>query len=176
MAKVNYNYYNVTMVSSISEMMELALKEAPNRIAYKYKVGDEIRSLTFSSFIDRVYSLGAFLTSKGESAGRIACLGSNSISWITAYFTALRFVVPLIKRLYGSVFEEKSVNAVTAFNISSNHGREEFIPVKLEGSVAHPIFRKSGVISLLCEADGYTVIDRNKEGLKKSEEITVHLF
>ncbi len=93
-----------------------------------------------------------------------------------AYFTALRFVVPLIKRLYGSVFEEKSVNAVTAFNISSNHGREEFIPVKLEGGVAHPIFRKSGVISLLCEADGYTVIDRNKEGLKKSEEITVHLF
>lgn len=90
LAKVNYNYYNVTMVSSIREMMELALKEAPNKIAYKYKVGDEIRSLTFSSFIDRVYSLGAFLASKGESAGRIACLGSNSINWITAYFTALR--------------------------------------------------------------------------------------
>ena len=62
LAKVSYNYYNVTMVSSIREMMELALKEAPNKIAYKYKVGDEIRSLTFSSFIDRVYSLGAYST------------------------------------------------------------------------------------------------------------------
>ena len=90
MAKVNYSYYDVTMVSSIREMMDLALKEAADKIAYKYKVGDEIRSLTYQSFIDRVYSLGAFLTSKGESAGRIACLASNSVNWITAYFTALR--------------------------------------------------------------------------------------
>lgn len=93
-----------------------------------------------------------------------------------AYFTALRFVVPLIKRFSSSTQEDKTVRAVTAFNISSNHGREEFVPVKLENGTAHPIFRKSGVISLLCEADGYTVIDRNKEGLKKNEEITVHLF
>ncbi len=93
-----------------------------------------------------------------------------------AYFTALRLVVPLIKRLYKSSEEEKKVSAVTAFNVSSNHGREEFIPVKLENGVAYPIFRKSGVISLLCEADGYTVIDRNKEGLKKDEEITVYLL
>lgn len=90
MAKVNYSYYDVTMVSSIREMIDLALKEAPEKIAYKYKVADEIRCITYESFIDRIYSLGAYLTSKGESAGRIACLGSNSINWITAYFTALR--------------------------------------------------------------------------------------
>ncbi len=90
MARVNYSYYDVTMVSSIREMVDLALKEAPNRIAYRYKVGDEIRSITFKKFIDRVYSLGAFLASKGEASGRIACLASNSINWITAYFTALR--------------------------------------------------------------------------------------
>ena len=93
-----------------------------------------------------------------------------------AYFTALRLVVPLIKRLYGCTLEEKTVKAVTAFNISSNHGREEFVPVRIENGVAYPIFRKSGVISLLCEADGYTVIDRNKEGLKAGEEIRVILF
>lgn len=93
-----------------------------------------------------------------------------------AYFTALRFVVPVIKRLYGAFYEERSTTAQTAFNISSNHGREEFIPVKLEGDTAYPIFRKSGVISLLCEADGYIVIDRNKEGLKAGEEVRVQLF
>ncbi len=90
MAKVNYKYYDVTMVSSIKEMVDLALKEAADKIVYKYKVGDEIRSMTYEAFINRMYSLGAYLTANGEAAGRIACLGSNSINWITAYFTALR--------------------------------------------------------------------------------------
>ena len=90
MGKVNYNYYNVTMVSSIREMVDLALKEAADKIVYKYKVGDEIRSMTYEAFINRMYSLGAYLTSNGEGAGRIACLGANSFNWITAYFTTLR--------------------------------------------------------------------------------------
>ena len=90
MAKVNYKYYDVTMVSCIKEMIELALKEAPEKIAYKYKVHDEIRSITYEAFINRIYSLGAYLTANGEGAGRIACLGTNSFNWITAYFTALR--------------------------------------------------------------------------------------
>ncbi len=93
-----------------------------------------------------------------------------------AYFTALRFVVPLIKRLYGINDKVRTVIAVTDVNISSNHGREEFIPVKLTDGVAQPIFRKSGVISLLCEADGYIVVDRNKEGLKAGEAVEVRLF
>lgn len=90
MAKVRYNYYEVPMVSSIEEMINLALKEAANKIVYRYKVSDEIRSMTYEAFINRVYSLGAYLASNGEAASHIACLGSNSINWITAYFTALR--------------------------------------------------------------------------------------
>ena len=90
MAKVRYNYYEVPMVSSIEEMINLALKEAANKIVYRYKVNDEIRSMTYEAFLNRVYALGAYLASNGESAGHIACLGANSINWITAYFTALR--------------------------------------------------------------------------------------
>lgn len=93
-----------------------------------------------------------------------------------AYFTALRFVVPLIKRICGVKLQNKTVRAITPFNISSNHGREEFIPVNIENGIAYPVFRKSGVISLLSEADGYIVVDRNKEGLKKDEETEVILF
>ncbi len=102
MANVKYDYYDVKMVSSIEEMINLALKECPNKVVYKYKVGDEIRSMTYEAFISRVYSLGAFLTAKGESAGHIACLGANSINWITAYFTALRssgVYIPMDKEL-----------------------------------------------------------------------------
>lgn len=102
MAKVKYNYYEVPMVNSVEEMIDLALKEAPDKIAYRYKVGDEIHSLTYSAFIDRVYSLGAYLASKGQADGRIACLGANSVSWIISYFTALRssgVFIPLDKEL-----------------------------------------------------------------------------
>ncbi len=102
MPKIKYDYYDVKFVDSFAEMLDLALKEAPDKTAYKYKVGDEIHSLTYSAFIDRVYSLGAFLESNGEATGRIACIGANSINWITAYFTALRssgVFIPLDKEL-----------------------------------------------------------------------------
>lgn len=90
MAKPRYDYYDVPMVSCMEEMIALALKECPNKIVYKYKVKDEIHSLTYDAFVNRVYSLGAYLTANGEQSGHIACLGANSINWITAYFTALR--------------------------------------------------------------------------------------
>ncbi len=102
MSKVKYDYYDVAMVSSITEMIDLALRECPEKIVYKYKVGDEIRSMTYAAFINRVYSLGAYLTANGEGAGHIACLGANSVNWITAYFTALRssgVYIPLDKEL-----------------------------------------------------------------------------
>ncbi len=90
MAKIKHNYYEVSMVNTIEEMIDSALNECPDKIAYKYKHGDEIHCLTYSAFIDRVYSLGAYLLSQGEAEGRIACIGSNSIHWITAYFAAIR--------------------------------------------------------------------------------------
>lgn len=93
-----------------------------------------------------------------------------------AYFTALRFALPLAKKISGYGENKKSIIAVTSTNISSNHGREEFIPVTLLDGIAYPIFRKSGVISLLSQADGYIVIGRNKEGLRKDEEVEVILF
>ena len=89
------------------------------------------------------------------------------------------FAVILVIYGFISVLNISSLNKTLdtlTDSISSNNGREEFIPVRLLEGVAYPIFRKSGVISLLCEADGYIVIDRNKEGLKKDKEVEVRLF
>lgn len=102
MAKLKYKYYDVPMVSGIAEMIELALKECPNEIAYKYKKDDGIFCLTFSAFINRVYALGAFLAEKGLCDKHIACIGNNSINWLTSYFTVLRssgVFVPIDKQL-----------------------------------------------------------------------------
>ncbi len=47
---------------------------------------------------------------------------------------------------------------------------------KNPGYLATPIFGKSGLITTLARADGYIVIDMNKEGLRKGEEVLAHLF
>ena len=68
--------------------------------------------------------------------------------------------------------------------MSSNHGRVSCLPVKLrmvkktEGSgtvtvEAVPVHAKSGSIFALASADGYVMIDRNREGLKKGEQVLV---
>ncbi len=41
---------------------------------------------------------------------------------------------------------------------------------------AEPVFGKSGLISTLAQADGYVLIDMNKEGLQKDEAVLVHLW
>ncbi len=100
MAKIKY--YDVTPISSIDEMISLALNECPEKIAYRYKENGEIKEITYKAFVDRVYALGAFLDSQGCADGNIACIGANSVKWLTAYFAALRSrgaFVPIDKEL-----------------------------------------------------------------------------
>lgn len=90
MKKNKYPLYDVEPVSSIKEMMELAVKEAGDEIAYKFKENGEVREVTFSEFVNTVSELGAFLYANELSDKHIACIGTNSYYWIVAYLTALR--------------------------------------------------------------------------------------
>lgn len=93
-----------------------------------------------------------------------------------SYFVCLRFIVPLVDSLLYRKINERTVKANILQNISSNHGREEIVCVKLNDGGAEPVFGKSGVISLLSESDGYIIIDRNREGLRSGEKVEIHLF
>lgn len=88
--QMHYPLYEVEQFSSIKEMMELAVKDAGSKIAYKFKDGDEIKEITFAQFVDEVGKLGAFLHENTTDKRHIACIGKNSYNWITAYMTALR--------------------------------------------------------------------------------------
>ena len=102
MAKTKSSYYDVQPVESIAHMLELAQTQCPGKVAYKYKSQKEIRALTYSSFLAKVYALGAYLQQQDLTSCNIACIGTNSIRWIIAYFTALRSsgaFVPLDKEL-----------------------------------------------------------------------------
>ena len=93
-----------------------------------------------------------------------------------AYCVAMRFVKFLTEMMTGEVGKRSFTKGRLTQNISSNHGREEMIFVRLDGDRVTPMFAKSGIISLLSRADGYIIIDRDSEGMKNGDEVTVECF
>lgn len=93
-----------------------------------------------------------------------------------AYYVTLMTVKPLIESLYEAEINDSVLTCPVSQNISSNHGREEIVSVKIIDGKAVPAFSKSGVVSALSDSDGYIIIDRNSEGLKKDDTVKVHLF
>lgn len=95
--------YKPQKFGSIREMMELAVAEASDKIAYKYKdENDEIVSVTYESFYNKTQWLGAALTELGYGKSHIACVGENSYNWIVTYLTVLQssgVIVPVDKEL-----------------------------------------------------------------------------
>lgn len=76
--------------------------------------------------------------------------------------------------------EERFVFAVTDINFPSAPGRLTIQPVSLKFSddkiIATPLFYKSGLVSVLADADGYILIPENQEGVYKGQSIKVYLL
>ena len=94
---------------------------------------------------------------------------------LAAYFV-FRLVVTEYLRGIMNLPEDKPVyNGTLALNIPSNHGREEFLCVKLnENNEIVPLHTKSGIISVLSEAKGFIKIPRNAEGLNKGTVMGIY--
>lgn len=97
-----------------------------------------------------------------------------------AYFVCLRLVRPALYNMLGVRCRERCVTAVTDRNIPADSGRQELVPVKLTGGegmlTAQALYMKSGVVSVLSNADGYIIVERNTEGIGKGEKVTVHML
>ena len=92
------------------------------------------------------------------------------------YFVTQALVRPCIETLSGAPLPRRSVPAVITENVSSNHGREEYLCVSLKDGAATPVYGKSGIVSQLAVADGYLRIPRDCEGLAAGTAVTVRLF
>jgi molybdopterin molybdotransferase len=55
-------------------------------------------------------------------------------------------------------------------------GRRQFLTVKMVGDEAAPVFKESGAITSIAEADGYIEIPENIDLLEKGDHVTVVLF
>ena len=93
---MNKNYAlnsNVTKISSIKEMLEIAVKEAGDKNAFEYKdekVNDKIVKVTYKEFVKDTEELGTALASLGMENKHIAIIGENSYKWLTVYLTVLK--------------------------------------------------------------------------------------
>ena len=91
---MNKNYAlntNVTKISSIKEMLEIAVKEAGDKTAFEYKdESNEIVKVTYKEFEKDTEELGTALASIGMQDKHIAIIGENSYKWLTVYLTVLK--------------------------------------------------------------------------------------
>ncbi len=95
---------------------------------------------------------------------------------LAAFFICEILIKPLILKLSGIQKNPVVRDAVLSSAIPSNHGREEIVPVKLNGGIAEPIFTKSSLITVLAKADGYIFVPRDKEGMSAGDKTEVYLF
>jgi molybdopterin molybdotransferase len=98
------------------------------------------------------------------------------------------FGLPLLRMLEGEAPDEafrprRTLRARLERNVESAPGREDYVRVQLVRSaepggapLARPIPGKSGAIFSLVHADGYVVVDLNREGIEVGEEVEVVLF
>ena len=92
---------------------------------------------------------------------------------VAAFFVFDYLMKPLLLGLQGNRVETGQTAARLTRAVSSNHGREEFILVRLDGNEAEPVPSKSGLISTVSRANAYFIIPRDQEGLPKGALVQV---
>ncbi|MFC2022066.1 gephyrin-like molybdotransferase Glp [Chloroflexota bacterium] len=87
------------------------------------------------------------------------------------------FLLPAIRKMaHLPPRRGETVEARLSRRVPGSVGRRQFLTVKIEGSEAVPVFKESGAITSVAEADGYIEIAENIDLLEKGEPVTVTLF
>ena len=95
---------------------------------------------------------------------------------VAAYFVFQALVRPLLLAMQGSEEPRRTVSAVLEQAIPSNHGRAEYVAVRLKDGLASPVRGKSGLITLLADSQGYLIVPGDCEGLPKGAQVEVWLY
>lgn len=140
--------------------------------------------------IDRMASSGVFTHGIAVKPGKPTILAVDEpsrtvIAGLPGHPTAALMLFDLIA---GGLWRQKTgaenrrcVSAEISVNMASSPGRKTFqlvkiVPCQSGGNIAQPIPGKSGMIYAMSKADGYIVIEKNREGLKRGETVKVYLM
>jgi len=103
---------------------------------------------------------------------------------VSALVVANVFLVPFLRYLAGAAMRKGPVGprvaATLATSLASEHGREEYVRVRLDLTVdpplAVPVFGRSSMLSTLLRADGLIVVPLHAEGLAQGVTVEVTLL
>ncbi len=164
--------------------IEAALLEAKECDMGVFSGGSSVGSRDL--FADAVEELGEVffhgLQVKPGKPTLFGAVGGTSIFGMPGYPTsclsnAYVFLAPALRRLAGLPrVEPRTVKARMGSRFVSKSGREQFLTVRLEDSVAYPVFKKSGTITSMSSADGYILLPVDLDTIDEGEEVTVTLL
>jgi molybdopterin molybdotransferase len=101
---------------------------------------------------------------------------------VSALVIADRFVRSVVDACLGvkRSIPRARISARLSINLSSQTGREDWVPVRLlsdiDGFIAEPVFGKSNLIFTLSRSDGMLCIQADANGLSAGEIVEVYLF
>jgi len=93
-----------------------------------------------------------------------------------AWFLFRLLAAPWICECTGRELCGKQGTFILDAGLPSNHGREEYVLVQIQGDHAVPLWSKSGLITSLSRADGYLRIPRDAEGISAGSNVTVTML
>ncbi len=156
-----------------------------DKILYRYPKGKEYISLTYSEFVNNVYTLAKGLERLGLAGKRIAVIGETSPEWVCTYLAVMAgggVIVPMdkeldIKEIYGLLnsVEAEAIVYGNGFNgkfskeIEGRTTLKYFIPIAGEGN-GEDIVAFSSVMELGANDDVFAVSERS------DRELAVMLF
>ncbi len=71
---------------------------------------------------------------------------------------------------------ERTVLAKLGKRVVSSSGRRQFLTVRIEDGVAYPVYKHSGAITSIAQADGYIILPLNLDVIDEGEEVKVTLL
>ncbi len=87
------------------------------------------------------------------------------------------FLVPAVRKIARLPSgTERTIRARMGKRIVSSSGRKQFLTVRIENSIAYPVFKHSGAITSMAQADGYIMLPINLDVIEEGEEIEVTLL
>lgn len=142
-----------------------------------------------ATLIDELTVPGVFAHGLALKPGKPTILGVNEADKTlmvglpghpVAAMAVFEMLLVWLKRELTCETEKGKVPAILSGNVPGAPGRQTLLFVELEqtkdGYIAKPIFGKSGLMSTMTRADGYTTIEMLQEGLKSGEKVWVHTF
>lgn len=139
--------------------------------------------------LDRVSGGGVFTHGLALKPGKPTILGFDSGSGAllmglpghpVAALTVFGLLALWLWRELTGQREEWPSMARMSINLASAPGKLTCVPVRLrrgaDGYEAEPVLGKSGLITTMSQADGYVMVEMNREGLKRGEWVEIHRF